>query len=468
MSLTKASFSMISGEIANVLDYGAVADATSPTTGTDNAVAFQAAFNSGKDVFIPASPDGYGYRVSTATISKAIRVFGEGIDATRIWPTNTYSCFVVAFDNVEISNLTFIGKTGTGQAEVYGDCIKFAASYGRQIEGCKIERVKFRNLKMNGINVAHTLRESHIRECRFVGMGNAATSRSGIYFQQTQGTASNSNILWIDKNTFYRFDTPAIWLRQSTLISPTSSQPSYDGVMITNNLIHGQLQDENGVEPVQPSPTNHITIEDGTRTMIRGNIFTAIHPQYDGVYAVNGGTTCKSIDHSNNQMAVKEVVGGITYNRATGNATGHFVTAWGSETITITNNTVNGGIFNDDLLLNNGDYATTIDVNVCQNVTEAGVILVDYAGLTSWRGTIGDTVTQYVNNNLVDGVDNTNTLGSTTNRWAAAYMGSIKITDGVTAPGTIAGFASIYVDSVDGDLKIKFGDGTVKTIVVDT
>lgn len=45
---------------------------------------------------------------------------------------------------------------------------------------------------------------------------------------------------------------------------------------------------------------------------------------------------------------------------------------------------------------------------------------------------------------------------------------SLSITDGVSAPSTEVGFAQIYVDTADGDLKIKFGDGTVKTIVVDT
>jgi hypothetical protein len=45
---------------------------------------------------------------------------------------------------------------------------------------------------------------------------------------------------------------------------------------------------------------------------------------------------------------------------------------------------------------------------------------------------------------------------------------SYLLKDGVTAPSTLAGYASIYVDTADGDLKIKFGDGTVKTIVVDT
>lgn len=43
-----------------------------------------------------------------------------------------------------------------------------------------------------------------------------------------------------------------------------------------------------------------------------------------------------------------------------------------------------------------------------------------------------------------------------------------SLVDGTTAPSTISGQAQMYVDTADGDLKIKFGDGTVKTIVVDT
>jgi len=44
----------------------------------------------------------------------------------------------------------------------------------------------------------------------------------------------------------------------------------------------------------------------------------------------------------------------------------------------------------------------------------------------------------------------------------------VMLVDGVTAPSTIAGIGQIYIDTADGDLKIKYGDGTVKTIVVDT
>lgn len=46
--------------------------------------------------------------------------------------------------------------------------------------------------------------------------------------------------------------------------------------------------------------------------------------------------------------------------------------------------------------------------------------------------------------------------------------GPLILVDGITAPSTISGVAQLYVDTSDGDLKIKFGDGTVKTITVDT
>lgn len=58
-------------------------------------------------------------------------------------------------------------------------------------------------------------------------------------------------------------------------------------------------------------------------------------------------------------------------------------------------------------------------------------------------------------------------LGSSSKRWANTFSNVLTLVDGVTAPGTVTGHASLYVDSADGDLKIKFSDGVVKTIVVD-
>ena len=48
------------------------------------------------------------------------------------------------------------------------------------------------------------------------------------------------------------------------------------------------------------------------------------------------------------------------------------------------------------------------------------------------------------------------------------YKGATGIRDGISEPPTGTGITWIYVDTADGDLKVKFGDGTVKTIATDT
>lgn len=50
----------------------------------------------------------------------------------------------------------------------------------------------------------------------------------------------------------------------------------------------------------------------------------------------------------------------------------------------------------------------------------------------------------------------------------AVVMPHLALTDGVTAPTSTAGLAQIYVDSADGDLKIRFGDGFTATIQTDS
>lgn len=59
-------------------------------------------------------------------------------------------------------------------------------------------------------------------------------------------------------------------------------------------------------------------------------------------------------------------------------------------------------------------------------------------------------------------------LGTDTELWKTTYTYVLGLKDGMTAPSAITDIAQIYVDTADGDLKVKFGDGTVKTIVTDT
>ena len=48
------------------------------------------------------------------------------------------------------------------------------------------------------------------------------------------------------------------------------------------------------------------------------------------------------------------------------------------------------------------------------------------------------------------------------------HTAGFSVLDGVTAPGTVTGRAIIYVDSADGDLKVKFADGHVAVIAADS
>lgn len=93
MSLTKATYSMISGACANVLDFGALGN-----NSNDDTAAIQAAINSvaanGGQVYFPAGT----YKItSTITIStNGVHLIGDGQNATLInfIPTATDICFL--------------------------------------------------------------------------------------------------------------------------------------------------------------------------------------------------------------------------------------------------------------------------------------------------------------------------------------------------------------------------------------
>jgi len=81
------------------------------------------------------------------------------------------------------------------------------------------------------------------------------------------------------------------------------------------------------------------------------------------------------------------------------------------------------------------------------------------------------------NNEFLDALDNAGTAridmikvnaSDLVELGTAGVMPHLIIDDDGTAPGATVGKAKIYTDTADGDLKVIFGDGTVKTIVTDT
>jgi parallel beta-helix repeat protein len=79
-------------------------------------------------------------------------------------------------------------------------------------------------------------------------------------------------------------------------------------------------------------------------------------------------------------------------------------------------------------------------------------------------GTACQVILYPADGSIIPATDMTQTLGTTTNRFLNVASGLFTLKDGIIAPVAVTGCAFIYVESADGDLKVKFGNGTVKTI----
>lgn len=125
-----------------------------------------------------------------------------------------------------------------------------------------------------------------------------------------------------------------------------------------------------------------------------------------------------------------------------------------------------------------GSHTYQVEVTAAQNLDHYWV---DSSGNTvgyhrfsntgdSWVLSLNGSTNNYawVPTGFYPTVDVTSSLGLSNRRWTQVYANGLALQDGITAPATITGHAVIYVDAADGDLKVKFSDGTVKTIVVDT
>jgi len=134
MSLTKASYSMITGAPVNVLDYGA-----DPTGSADSSAAINAAVDTGRSVYIPKGV----YRLTAAiTPSSQQSIYGEGPKQTILradtvgmnvidYPSGTYS-------NIEIYDL---GIDGNSKAQ-YGLSVYGSSLFSGSVSFCKFSRLE--------------------------------------------------------------------------------------------------------------------------------------------------------------------------------------------------------------------------------------------------------------------------------------------------------------------------------------
>jgi hypothetical protein len=168
MALTKASYSMITGAVANILDYGAVANynENDPSSGTDssaaiqaavNAVAATSAYNKGA-VFIPAG----SYKILTQiNVPYGVSIFGEGGAASVLHAQDcdglVFTSFGYALGSMFYQDFGLTAATGFNRIAIY---VPPDASTG--------DGLHFNRVRLYDWNVGFTLNSTwstNVNEC---------------------------------------------------------------------------------------------------------------------------------------------------------------------------------------------------------------------------------------------------------------------------------------------------------------
>jgi hypothetical protein len=400
MALTKATYSMISGAPANVLDYGA-----DPTGTTDSKAAIQAAIDAAPVVYIPSGTYLISgpINVGSATLGNK-RIVGAGVRSTTLKATHSTATIQnktqhywiqmqdFTFDGDDLANVGIslgIPSGGTGTA-----AYDFLTSV--HVLNCVTA-----GLELNSIQYAQ------INQCQFQGTSNGhgilakrllsssindtvcIDNRYGMYLGNFGGASSDSILVYLNRVEFFgpapASATPpdfylaidgaySVWLNDCTF---EPERVFNNPLVIINNtdaaLVTGNIYFNSCVWQGLPFAQDLIEIQDGTRI------------------------------YFNDCRAIRPTAGNFILDQASG-----------------------GDVFVNNCLAGNGytDFATLF-----------------------W------STGGYINGTVYETQEPTNLL---------------SVTDGVTAPSTVSGRAFLYVDVADGDLKVKFGDGTVKTIATDT
>ena len=127
------------------------------------------------------------------------------------------------------------------------------------------------------------------------------------------------------------------------------------------------------------------------------------------------------------------------------------------------------GDIDAETLTTSGNVVVGGDASVTGDISAGGEVSGGTADIEENADVGGDlAVTGEVGGGTADITGNAS-VGGDLDVTSGEVAGNIlSVTDGVTAPDTQTGRALIYVDTADGDLKVKFGDGHVTVIAADS
>lgn len=177
MSLTKVTYSMISGVPVNVNDYGAVGDGT-----TDDTLAIQAAINTGRDVIFPSS----AYLISAPLVIGTQRLIG-GANATTFNRPQTII-------NVSGNIPCFTNEAGEPSFVIDGFCI----FYGNTVPSTSVgndQKIAFK-FTQNVLWPAYV----EIKNCTVLGAWYGYFDNTGTYLSKLTQVACRQT-----KRGFYKF-----------------------------------------------------------------------------------------------------------------------------------------------------------------------------------------------------------------------------------------------------------------------
>ena len=215
MSLTKVSYSMISGAPVNVLDYGA-----DPTGVADSTSAIQAAINTGCTVWIPSGT----YSVTTIDLrGRYANIIGDGILQTVIKARSAVSTIFNALESsdVQIAPVLISNMTIDGNNVVTGSAISIRYRHFSKIDTCYILNVTAPNAAgiyavdawlniisncritncYDGLTWAGSNHRSTVNSCSFTSCTNTSVTCTSL------GTALDGNNALVFNNCDMEFGT---------------------------------------------------------------------------------------------------------------------------------------------------------------------------------------------------------------------------------------------------------------------
>jgi hypothetical protein len=493
-------------ESVSVKDFGAIGDGT-----TDDTLAIQAAINAASRIYFPEGnykitdqSGGYGLLINASNK----QLVGAGLEVANLVYTSSainrpaikVTASDVHFESLRIDGTANATKAAQTRANCHG--IDFLNVSECSVRFCQIVGGHY-GIYLNNDTGSYDNNDHNIIE------GNILRN-----FQSTGLIAHKAQYLLVQGNDAEDCKNDGFKISQGTqfsrILGNTSRNNDRDGFDVYSGFIEsvldGNVAEENQLQGYEIKGTF-----DGTDYVVRNSVISNNVATRNGLGGTHSGFAIISVRNCtfDGNISVSNTGSGFDFNTVQGcTVTGCLATRntqhgfdlstnvsrtqfSGCQSVdnswvdgTTQNGTYHGynleststGVFVGCMAMNGTTtgqkggqgygwyWPTAISGSRIQNCYTLNNVTGGFGGGTGWASANG--FFNVTDNGTLKGIQFSDDTLSTMSMTGA--FNEMAIVDGITAPATVAGKTFIYVDTADGDLKVKFGDGTVKTISTDT